>query len=249
MVGVAQLVERRVVVADVAGSSPVTHPTETAGREATPGLLFLQMPADHRDVPQRGRANLRAERGAPGPAGGGDAREPRERVVPHAVPQTEDAPRGHNPQSAWRGTSRHVPHRPYRGPGYVPPAQGSAGGIHRPYACHGPGARSARGPASRASSGVLASTGEGGEGPRRRGGGSSGSPRHPTPRHWGVAWQSGRGRGRPSRPHGDARTAHPATATSLRAVQAGTSETRAARLPPPTRPGLTSTTECHLPGA
>ena len=27
MVGVAQLVERRVVVADVAGSSPVTHPT------------------------------------------------------------------------------------------------------------------------------------------------------------------------------------------------------------------------------
>ena len=26
MVGVAQLVERRVVVADVAGSSPVTHP-------------------------------------------------------------------------------------------------------------------------------------------------------------------------------------------------------------------------------
>ena len=28
MVGVAQLVERRVVVADVAGSSPVTHPTK-----------------------------------------------------------------------------------------------------------------------------------------------------------------------------------------------------------------------------
>ena len=28
MVGVAQLVERRVVVADAAGSSPVTHPTE-----------------------------------------------------------------------------------------------------------------------------------------------------------------------------------------------------------------------------
>jgi hypothetical protein len=27
MVGVAQLVERRVVVADVAGSSPVTHPS------------------------------------------------------------------------------------------------------------------------------------------------------------------------------------------------------------------------------
>ena len=97
---------------------------------------------------------------------------------------------------------------------------------------------------------------DGGEGPRRRGGGSSGSPRHPTPRHWGVAWQSGRGRGRPSRPHGDARTAHWATWTSLRAAcrpvggtQAGTSETRAARRPPPRRPGLTSTTECHLPGA
>jgi hypothetical protein len=31
MVGVAQLVERRVVVADVAGSSPVTHPTRVLG--------------------------------------------------------------------------------------------------------------------------------------------------------------------------------------------------------------------------
>ena len=30
MVGVAQLVERRVVVADVAGSSPVTHPNRGA---------------------------------------------------------------------------------------------------------------------------------------------------------------------------------------------------------------------------
>ncbi len=32
--GVAQLVERRVVVADVAGSSPVTHP-----KEKDPGLI------------------------------------------------------------------------------------------------------------------------------------------------------------------------------------------------------------------
>ena len=32
MVGVAQLVERRVVVADVAGSSPVTHPRKVAGQ-------------------------------------------------------------------------------------------------------------------------------------------------------------------------------------------------------------------------
>lgn len=30
MVGVAQLVERQVVILDVAGSSPVTHPTETS---------------------------------------------------------------------------------------------------------------------------------------------------------------------------------------------------------------------------
>ena len=30
MVGVAQLVERRVVVADVAGSSPVTHPMKSS---------------------------------------------------------------------------------------------------------------------------------------------------------------------------------------------------------------------------
>src|SRR3954451_20485625 len=36
MVGVAQLVERRVVVADVAGSSPVVHPTRR--RLASPGL-------------------------------------------------------------------------------------------------------------------------------------------------------------------------------------------------------------------
>ena len=36
MVGVAQLVERRVVVADVAGSSPVVHP-ECAGRLRSPG--------------------------------------------------------------------------------------------------------------------------------------------------------------------------------------------------------------------
>ena len=36
MVGVAQLVERRVVVADVAGSSPVVHP-DCAGRLRSPG--------------------------------------------------------------------------------------------------------------------------------------------------------------------------------------------------------------------
>ena len=37
MVGVAQLVERRVVVADVAGSSPVTHPST---RQPRPGERF-----------------------------------------------------------------------------------------------------------------------------------------------------------------------------------------------------------------
>lgn len=40
MVGIAQLVERRLVVADVAGSSPVTHPRETPGQEPLPGLAF-----------------------------------------------------------------------------------------------------------------------------------------------------------------------------------------------------------------
>ncbi len=38
MVGIAQLVERRLVVADVAGSSPVTHPsTVTPVRSSGPG--------------------------------------------------------------------------------------------------------------------------------------------------------------------------------------------------------------------
>src|SRR3954471_569969 len=36
MVGVAQLVERRVVVADVAGSSPVTHPKVPPGVVSSP---------------------------------------------------------------------------------------------------------------------------------------------------------------------------------------------------------------------
>jgi hypothetical protein len=38
MVGVAQLVERRVVVADVAGSSPVAHPTKDQVGPAGPDL-------------------------------------------------------------------------------------------------------------------------------------------------------------------------------------------------------------------
>ena len=37
MVGVAQLVEHQVVVLGVAGSSPVAHPIESAGREALAG--------------------------------------------------------------------------------------------------------------------------------------------------------------------------------------------------------------------
>ena len=49
MVGVAQLVERRVVVADVAGSSPVTHPMPTA-------------PDPHRG---RGRCHVRIRSGSP----------------------------------------------------------------------------------------------------------------------------------------------------------------------------------------
>ena len=48
MVGIAQLVERRLVVADVAGSSPVTHPNETeppalvAGGSLVVGLRVLR---------------------------------------------------------------------------------------------------------------------------------------------------------------------------------------------------------------
>ena len=44
MVGVAQLVERRLVVADVAGSSPVTHPNHTeplACGNAGQGLVYF----------------------------------------------------------------------------------------------------------------------------------------------------------------------------------------------------------------
>src|SRR5690554_5593838 len=45
MVGIAQLVERRLVVADVAGSSPVTHP-KSKGRPMRGGLsAFLRRAA------------------------------------------------------------------------------------------------------------------------------------------------------------------------------------------------------------
>ena len=42
MVGIAQLVERRLVVADVAGSSPVTHPRREP-QVGIPGLRFLAL--------------------------------------------------------------------------------------------------------------------------------------------------------------------------------------------------------------
>ena len=48
MVGVAQLVERRVVVADVAGSSPVVHPS---ARAPVPGRGPFVVPGGRRDVP------------------------------------------------------------------------------------------------------------------------------------------------------------------------------------------------------
>lgn len=38
--GVAQLVERRVVVADVAGSSPVAHPTFSLGHHFIVSAIF-----------------------------------------------------------------------------------------------------------------------------------------------------------------------------------------------------------------
>ena len=43
MVGLAQLVERQVVVLDVTGSSPVAHPNEEKGREYITHGLFLFM--------------------------------------------------------------------------------------------------------------------------------------------------------------------------------------------------------------
>src|SRR6266700_7988008 len=57
MVGVAQLVERQVVVLDVAGSSPVTHPSEFAGRRPWsgygPGPSAYQCPILGASVVQR----------------------------------------------------------------------------------------------------------------------------------------------------------------------------------------------------
>ena len=44
MVGIAQLVEHLVVVQDVAGSSPVTHPDETAPVLGSGPLLFSHNP-------------------------------------------------------------------------------------------------------------------------------------------------------------------------------------------------------------
>ena len=46
MVGIAQLVEHRVVVAGVAGSSPVTHPRKTPGGKI-PGVFALTDVLDH----------------------------------------------------------------------------------------------------------------------------------------------------------------------------------------------------------
>jgi hypothetical protein len=52
MVGVAQLVERRVVVADVAGSSPVTHPTQTRRARAHGGPASTCFPVQATPVRQ-----------------------------------------------------------------------------------------------------------------------------------------------------------------------------------------------------
>src|SRR5699024_10751875 len=42
MVGVAQLVEHRVVIPGVAGSSPVTHPDDRPGRSSVRAGLFIR---------------------------------------------------------------------------------------------------------------------------------------------------------------------------------------------------------------
>ena len=49
LVAVAQLAERRVVVADVAGSSPVTHPKEK-GPGLTPWVFFIVGLKNMRDL-------------------------------------------------------------------------------------------------------------------------------------------------------------------------------------------------------
>ena len=43
MVGIAQLVERLIVVQEVAGSIPVTHPKEMKARSNSSGLLFCAL--------------------------------------------------------------------------------------------------------------------------------------------------------------------------------------------------------------
>ena len=66
MVGVAQLAERRVVVADVAGSSPVTHPDEAVAQQrpfVMWGRFCPHIPRGRAPVvaamPSRGRSGLR----------------------------------------------------------------------------------------------------------------------------------------------------------------------------------------------
>ena len=53
MVGIAQLVEHRVVVARVAGSSPVTHPIKSAGNSA-----FFMRKSSMTAGPKFGRTRL-----------------------------------------------------------------------------------------------------------------------------------------------------------------------------------------------
>ena len=70
MVGIAQLVERRLVVADVAGSSPVTHPNEgpRTCEDAARGLFMGAAPV-HMD---RGRSSPLWVAGRPASPPGAD---------------------------------------------------------------------------------------------------------------------------------------------------------------------------------
>src|SRR5690554_6364737 len=75
MVGVAQLVERRVVVADVAGSSPVTHPesearTDRSGPRPCPGPGSASGPRAPASGPQLPPPGPSSRLRAPAPASG-----------------------------------------------------------------------------------------------------------------------------------------------------------------------------------
>ena len=95
MVGVAQLVERRVVVADVAGSSPVTHPRFCAGAPGGGGQPRASSAASVRRVSATSiRDSSSAEAAIEGIGGGA-----RHAALTAGAPESS---RGERPGSSWR---------------------------------------------------------------------------------------------------------------------------------------------------